>query len=177
MHITKRMLASTTSLVLMLSMAACQPDVKVVVADKAADEKAIRHVLDEITAKFDAADYEGMFAQYRDDVVVSSPGQPDIIGKDAWRAGLGALPKGVVMKMRFDTQELLVDGDMAYERGTFAIEAKDPKSDAMVPVAKARHIHIFRREADGSWKGWRLFENSADPATALLPAAAAAPKQ
>jgi ketosteroid isomerase-like protein len=23
-----------------------------------------------------------------------------------------------------------------------------------------RHIHIFRRQADGSWKGWRLMENS-----------------
>src|SRR4029077_4930097 len=113
------------------------------------DETAIRHVLDEISRTFDAGDYEGMFALYRDDVVISSPGQPDIVGKDAWRAGLGALPKGVSLKMHFDTKELLIDGDMAYERGTFAIQAKDPKSDAFVPVVTARHVHIFRREADG----------------------------
>ena len=138
------------------------------VRDKAADEAAIHHVLDEISSTFNAGNYDGMFALYRDDVVISSPGQPDIVGKDAWRKGLGALPADVKMQMRFDTQELLVDGDMAYERGTFLIEAKDPKTDAFVPVVKARHIHIFRREADGSWKGWRLFENSADPATALL---------
>lgn len=155
-------------LVVLLALGACQPEVKVVIADKAADEAAIRHVLDEISSTFNAGKYEDMFALYRDDVVISSPGQPDIVGKDAWRQGLKALPAGVTMKMRFDTQELEIDGDMAYERGTFTIEAQDPESRAMVPVVTARHIHIFRREADGSWKGWRLFENSADPASALL---------
>jgi ketosteroid isomerase-like protein len=97
------------------------------------------------------------------------------VGKPAWRAGLGALPKGVTLQMHFDTQELEISGDLAYERGTFAIEAKDPNTNAFVPVVKARHIHIFRRDSDGSWKGWRLFENSADPATALLPPPQAMP--
>jgi uncharacterized protein (TIGR02246 family) len=152
-------------------LSACKPGAQVAVADKAADEAAIRHVLDEISSTFNAGDYEGMFALYRDDVIVSSPGQPEIVGKDAWRKGLTALPAGVTMKMRFDTTELLVEGDMAFERGTFSIEAKDPKTDAFVPVVTARHVHIFRREADGKWKGWRLMENSSDPATALLPPA------
>ncbi|MEO8306590.1 MAG: nuclear transport factor 2 family protein [Pseudomonadota bacterium] len=152
-------------------MSACKSEMHVAIADKAVDEKAIRQVLDEVSRTFNAGDYEGMFAQYRDDVVVSSPGQPDIVGKEAWRAGLGALPKGVTLNMRFDTTELEIDGDMAYERGTFVIQAKDPKADTLVPVVTARHIHIFRREADGKWKGWRLMENSADPATALLPPA------
>jgi uncharacterized protein (TIGR02246 family) len=158
----------SAALALLFALAACQPDVKVVVADKAADETAIRHVLDEISSTFNAGDYEGMFALYRDDVVVSSPGQPDIVGKEAWRAGLSALPAGVKMKMRFDTQELEIDGDMAYERGTFLIEMEDAATKAMVPVVTARHIHIFRREADGNWKGWRLMENSTDPKSALL---------
>ncbi len=162
----KRWLAG---LVLLLAVSACKPTVQVVVADKATDEAAIRHVLDEVARTFNAGDYDGMFKLYRDDVVILSPGQPDIVGKQAWRTGLGALPKGVVMQMRFDTQELEIAGDLAYERGTFVIEAKDPKTDALAPVVKARHVHIFKREADGSWKGWRLIENSADPATALLP--------
>jgi uncharacterized protein (TIGR02246 family) len=156
-------------LVLLLAVSACKPTVQVVVADKATDETAIRHVLDEVARTFNAGDYDGMFKLYRDDVVILSPGQPDIVGKQAWRTGLDALPKGVVMQMRFDTQELEIAGDMAYERGTFVIEAKDAKADAFAPVVKARHVHIFKRDADGSWKGWRLIENSADPATALLP--------
>ena len=168
MKFARRMLVSTSCMVLMLSMSACQQGAQVVVRDKATDEAAIRHVLDEISSTFNAGDYEAMFALYRDDVVISSPGQPDIVGKDAWRKGLSALPAGVTMKMHFDTSELLVEGDMAYERGTFAIEARDPKTDAFAPVVTARHVHIFRREADGQWKGWRLMENSSDPASALL---------
>jgi uncharacterized protein (TIGR02246 family) len=168
MNFANRMMSSAGCLVLLVSMAACQPDVVVVTRDSAADEAAIRHVLDEVASTFNSGDYEAMFALYRDDVVISSPGQPDIVGKEAWRAGLSALPAGVKMKMRFDTQELEIDGDMAYERGTFLIEMEDAATKAMVPVVTARHIHIFRREADGSWKGWRLMENSTDPKSALL---------
>jgi hypothetical protein len=46
---------------------------------------------------------------------------------------------------------------------------------AALPTTTHRHVHIFRRQLDGHWNGWRLMENSSDPAPA--PAAApAAPK-
>ena len=38
-------------------------------------------VLDEVASTFNAGDYDGMFARYRDDVEVSAPGAPDIVGK------------------------------------------------------------------------------------------------
>jgi ketosteroid isomerase-like protein len=151
--LAKRWMLSTACLVLLLSMSACKQGVQVVVADKAADEAAIRHVLDEVARTFNAGDYDGMFALYRDDVVVSAPGAPDIVGKPAWRDGLTALPAGVTLKMRFDTQELEIAGDLAYERGTYLIEAKDAETGAFAPLILGRHMHIFRREADGSWKG------------------------
>ena len=157
------------SLILLFLISACdQGPVKVVVGDKATDEMAIRHVLDEISNTFNAGNYDGMFALYRDDVLVSAPGAPEIVGKDAWREELKSLPAGLTLKMRFDTRELEIDGDMAYERGTYLIEAKDPASGEFGPLMEGRHIHIFRREADGSWKGWRLMENSADPRTSPL---------
>jgi len=153
-------------LAMLLTLSACQPAAKVV--DTAADEAAIRRVLDEVASTFNAGNYDGMFALYRDDVVISAPGAPDIVGKPAWREGLKALPAGVPLKLRFDTQELEVAGDLAYERGTYAVEAPDTNG-ALVEVSGGRHIHIFKREADGSWKGWRLFENSADPAAPAPP--------
>jgi ketosteroid isomerase-like protein len=157
------------SLILLFSLCACDNGpLKVVVGDKATDETAIRHVLDEISNTFNAGNYDGMFALYRDDVIVSAPGAPEINGKDAWREELKSLPEGLTLKMRFITQELEISGDMAYERGTYLIEAKDPASGQFGPLMEGRHIHIFRREADGSWKGWRLMENSADPRTSPL---------
>jgi uncharacterized protein (TIGR02246 family) len=143
--------------------------------DKAADEAAIRQVLADVGRHFDAGDYDAMLALYTDDVIVSAPGMPDTIGKEAWRKGIETtLPQGVKMKLRFDTQEIEIGGDLAYERGTFVVEVLDAAGAAQ-PVSGGRHIHMFKRQADGSWKGWRLMENSADPTPAAPPAPPAAP--
>jgi ketosteroid isomerase-like protein len=152
----------------LLALAACsKPSPPPATDTRAADEAAIRHVLDEIGKRFDAGDYDGMLALYRDDVIVSGPGVPEVVGKQAWRQGLETtLPKGIKLKLRFDTQELEVAGDLAYERGNYAVELVDPATNAVKPLLGGRHIHMFKREADGSWKGWRLMENSPDPATA-----------
>ena len=158
-------IAAAGMLGLVLALSACQPRTSTPVADTAADEAAIRKVLDEVASTFNAGNYDAMFALYRDDVVVSSPGVPDIVGKQAWRDSLAAsLPPGMAVKMRFDTQEMAVAGDLAYERGTYHIEITDKATGAAVPPMGGRHIHIFKREADGSWKGWRLMENTAEPA-------------
>jgi ketosteroid isomerase-like protein len=161
---------------LVLALGACAR-VTAPVTDVAADEAAIRKVLDDVASTFNAGNYDGMFALYRDDVVVSGPGAPDIVGKQAWRDGLASsLPPGMAFKMRFDTQEMAIAGDLAYERGTYSIEVTDKATGKVVPAPLGgRHIHIFKREADGSWKGWRLMENSPDPVPAAPPAPAKAP--
>jgi ketosteroid isomerase-like protein len=161
--------------VLALGACARQPQATVVdtVADTATDEAAIRGVLDGIASTFNAGRYDEMFALYRDDVVVSPPNAPDLVGKQNWRSAMEAtIPQNLALNLRFDTQELEVVGDMAYERGTYRMEAADKESGTVLQTVSGRHIHIFKREADGSWKGWRLFENSADP----VPAAAATPQ-
>ncbi|MEP7311961.1 MAG: DUF4440 domain-containing protein [Pseudomonadota bacterium] len=138
--------------------------------DTAADEAQIRQVLGEIASTFDAGDYDGMFARYLDDVIVSSPGQPDIVGKPAWQQAMkSSLPPNVGMKLHFDTQELVVAGDLAYERGTYALQVSDKANGAELAKIGGRHIHIFKRQADGQWKGWRLFENSPDAAAPTGP--------
>lgn len=144
------------------------------VQDVAADEAAIRGVLDEIARAFNAGDYDGMFAQYADDVLVSAPGAPLIIGKAAWREGLKNLPQGVTLVMRFDTEELAVSGDLGYERGTFTMDIFDKPGGTRQGSLVNRHVHIFRRGADGRWLGWRLMENSEEGAPVIPPAAAPA---
>jgi ketosteroid isomerase-like protein len=137
------------------------------VHDPAADEAAIRQSLDEIARAFNAGDYDGMFARYRDDVLVSAPGQPEIVGKAAWRAGLAQLPQNVALRMHFDTVELSVSGDLGYERGTFTMDMADKASGAKIGSVTNRHVHIFKREPDGRWLGWRLIENSPDSPPAI----------
>lgn len=170
----RRLLAAAGVFGLVLALSACAPKTMVPVTDTAADEAAIRKVLDGIANSFNAGDYEGMLALYRDDVVVYPPNAPDVTGKQAWRDGLKtSLPPNAEMKLHFDTQELQIAGDLAYERGLYQISIKDKATGTVAPPLGGRHIHIFRREADGSWKGWRLMENSAEPAAAAAAPAAA----
>jgi len=154
----KRNAAWAGLLGLVLVLSACTPEVKVVVRDKATDEAAIRNVLAEVARTFDAGDYEGMFALYREDVIVSATGAPDVVGRAAWREGLKQLPPGVKLQLRFDTKEVEIDGDLAYERGTFVVSMPDPATGQLQSLFDGRHSHIFKRQPDGSWKGWRLFE-------------------
>lgn len=99
-RLAKRTLVTAGCLVLLLSMTACNQSVQVVVADKAADEAAIHHVLDEIARTFNAGDYDGMFAQYADDVV---------------------------MKMRFDTQELEIGATWPMSAAPFSSKQRIPR--------------------------------------------------
>ena len=162
---------------ILLSGAGCRPadPVPDPVPDPSVDEAAIRGVLDAIATDFNAGRIEDMLSRYQDDVIVSAPGAPDTHGRAAWRETLAtSLPAGVPMTLRFDTEEIAIDGSLAYERGTYVLEVAAPDGAAPPMKIGGRHIHIFRRQGDGSWKGWRLMENSADPATA--PTAAVAPR-
>lgn len=156
---------------LWLGVAGCQPQTETAAApDRAADEAAIRAVLDGIATDFSDGKLEEMFSYYQDDVLVSAPGAPDIIGKAAWRESIDAsLPQDMDMDLAFTTEELEISGDLAYERGTYAITVTDPAAPDQAMRIGGRHIHIFKRQPDGSWKGWRLMENSADPATSPVP--------
>jgi len=150
------MAAVVTTLVIAVMLSACQPKIQVI--DTKADEAAIRKVLADVASTFDAGDYEAMLALYREDVVVSATGAPDVVGRAAWREGLKMLPPSVKLKLRFDTAEVEVAGDLAYERGTFVVTMPDPATGQPTSLFEGRHLHMFKREADGSWKGWRLFE-------------------
>ena len=121
---------------------------------------ALCAVLNEIVRTFNAGDYDAMLALYEADTRVFPPAAPEIAGTDAWRTALAtSLPADLTLRMRFDTEELVVAGDIAYERGTYQVDAAPVGSDTMAPMISGRHIHIFRRQGDGQWKGWRLFEN------------------
>lgn len=41
--------------------------------------------------------------------------------------------------------------------------AADKASGQVVCAATSRHIHILKRQDDGSWKTWRMMSNSAQP--------------
>jgi ketosteroid isomerase-like protein len=71
------------------------------------------------------------------------------------------------------SEELVVNGDWAFDRGQFMthLMPKDPKAQMIMDQGK--YIVILRKETDGSWRVAREIANSNIP---LPPPAAAPPK-
>jgi ketosteroid isomerase-like protein len=159
----------------LLALAACQPGGAVTTP---AEEAAVKKVLADIVTTFNAGDYDGMLADYTDDVLVQSNIGPEITSKEAWRTALkSSMPAGMKLQMDFDTSELKVAGDLAYERGIYTIQAASEGGAPQVAF-KGRYVHILKRDSKGSWKGWRLFEivDQTPPGFVAPGAAAAAPQ-
>ena len=57
-------------------------------------------------------------------------------------------------------------GDLAYEHGTYTLKMTDKASGKTLQDVKNKHIHIMKRQADGSWKTWRMMVSSAESAPA-----------
>lgn len=145
--------------------------------DRATDEAEIHKMLDSIAASFKTGDMNSVLSIYADDVLVLGIDEPDVSGKEAWSKVLADQPKDVTIDVRMDTKELEIAGDLAYERGTYTAEISSKATGALLRTVTNRHIHIFKRQADGHWKAWRLMENATSAArpSSAAPAETPAP--
>lgn len=95
---------------------------------------------------FNRGDAAGCAAFFTEDVMLLPPDQPMIRGRKAFEE---------TYKSRIEdnsggthTNELVdfgVDGDLAYQIGTYAIADSDPPE-------KGKFVNILKRQSDGSWK-------------------------
>ncbi len=66
------------------------------------------------------------------------------------------------MTVHFSTEEVAVTGDMAFEHGTYTLRIADKTTGRVLQDVKNKHVHIFKRQPDGTWKTWRMMINSAE---------------
>lgn len=95
---------------------------------------------------FNRGDAAGCAAFFTEDVMLLPPDQPMIRGRKAFEK---------TYQSRIEdnsggthTNELVdfgVDGDLAYQIGTYAIADSDPPE-------KGKFVNILKRQSDGSWK-------------------------
>ncbi len=110
----------------------------------------MRKILEDFDAAYNEAfnrgDAAGCAAFFTEDVMLLPPDQPMIRGRKAFEE---------TYQSRIEdnsggthTNELVdfgVDGDLAYQIGTYAIADSDPPE-------KGKFVNILRRQSDGSWK-------------------------
>ena len=148
-------------------LAACSPPAPPTVAttaqSTAADEQNIREFLHHIEQVFDASDLEAAASVFTDDAVISAQGAPDAVGNAAIRELYAAAMAQAKLGARFNTEEIRVLGDLAYERGTYTLTVADKATGQVLSTVVNRHIHVLRRQPDGGWKTWRMMTNSPTP--------------
>ena len=95
---------------------------------------------------FNRGDAAGCAAFFTDDVMLLPPDEPMIRGKEAfeetYRSRIEQNTGGTHTNALVDFG---VEGDLAYQIGTYAIEDSDPPE-------QGKFVNVLKRQPDGSWK-------------------------
>lgn len=129
------------------------------------DEAAIRRTLAETERKINQDDFSFVDA-FAEDAVIIAPGAPNIVGFPAIRALYTDVLKQASMEVHFTIEEVVIAGDLAFERGSYTFRLVDRASGKDLQKARNKHIHVLKRQPSGAWKTWRMMVNAAEPASA-----------
>jgi ketosteroid isomerase-like protein len=85
-----------------------------------------------------------------DDHMMISPNRPPVTGKAANDAANGRTFQNSKIDESWTPLETVIDGDLAYQRGTFTVVAT-PKAGGASRTTHGNFMRIYRRQPDGSW--------------------------
>jgi len=161
-----------TGAVVTLLLAACARPAPQLAAASDADVAAVARAV----ATFDSCARTGaldVFMGYVADSVVSlMPDQPATVGKEAVREFYRNFYGIFNIEMRHAPVETYAIGDLVVSRGD-ASGTLTPKAGGPPMPFNNKYLMLFRRQADGSLKVWRVAANTNAPPT---PPPAAAPR-
>lgn len=142
------------------SLAACRSEMSADLSP--ADRTAIKNSIDEYARLANAKDFTGAVRGYftEDGVALPPNGEP-VVGNDAIATWLENFPP--FTDLAFEEVKLEGSGDLAYLHGKYSFMVTPPGATAPVRD-QGKHVTIFKRQADGSWKASLGIFNSDLPA-------------
>jgi ketosteroid isomerase-like protein len=131
-------------------LAACSPQAPAV--DIAAETAALREAAAGYSAAVEAMDAAAVAVYYSDDARAMPPNGPTISGPAEFQAFVEEVSASGDVSLSLDPVEVVVGagGDLGYTVGTVQITAPGP--DGEPTTFEERDVHIWRKQADGSWK-------------------------
>ncbi len=126
------------------------------------DIAAIEDVLIQYCVAMETGDLELWLSLHADDIVKMAPDAPATFGKEELRASTKPLFDNFTIKMDYIREEIQVDGDLGFARGTFTA-TMTPKAGGEPLYMDAKTLGIYKRQAYGSWKLARNCYNSNVP--------------
>jgi len=135
---------------LALAMAACAPQAPSV--DVAAETEALRDAAARYNAAVEALDAPGVAAFYADDCRSMPPNEATLIGPAAFQAFLAEASTIEGFAVSLEPPDVVVGagGDVGYTVGNVQITAPGP--DGELETVEERDVHVWRKQADGTWK-------------------------
>jgi ketosteroid isomerase-like protein len=129
----------------------------------AADEAAIADFNRRYLGAINDGDIATLSSLTTEGHIMLAPGRPPIVGKAANDAANGRVAQQFKIDEHWTPIETVIDGDLAYQRGTFTVAAT-PKAGGETRNTSGNFLRIYRRQTDGSWRMVRDMFNSDKPA-------------
>ena len=127
--------------------------------DTAADEAAIREIISQEVAALSAGNAAGYVALTGPDFEAMPPNEPAVAGADALTTWLNDFFAAVTAQAQYSNEQITVHGDMAVHRYSGQLTLT-PKAGGESMTETIKGLHVFQRQADGTWKMTRDIWNS-----------------
>ncbi len=147
-----------------LLAAGCSGDAPPTFAD---DLAAITAFNERYLKSINEEDIAALSALTTDGHVMLPPNSEPVVGKAANDAMNGGAFERYDFRETWSPVETVIDGDLAFQRGTFTTIAS-PKGDGQRLEVKGSFMRIYQRQANGEWRMTRDMFNSSTPLTQTL---------
>jgi ketosteroid isomerase-like protein len=151
-------------LVLGASVTACET-VRVKKPSAAEDEAAIMEFNQRYLKAINDGDSATLASLTTPEHIMIAPGRPPLIGKEANDAANARAAQMFKIDEKWMPAETFISGDLAYQRGSFTVNATPKAGGGPVRKTSGNFLRIYKRQADGSWRMVRDMFNSDQPAT------------
>jgi uncharacterized protein (TIGR02246 family) len=115
------------------------------------DEQEIRDLIGVWLSATRAGDVESVLELMTPDVVFLVPGQPAMIGREAFEKVLRGMLSTHAIESSSEIEEIAVSGDMAYSRTRLSVTVTSRHGGT--PLQRSGHtLSILRKGDDGRWR-------------------------
>jgi len=126
------------------------------------DIEAIKSLSEDCSRAWNEGDYEGYMALIDEEAMFLPPNAPTFGGIETIRSSYKTSFDSLDFNVAITTEEIHVCGDLAFSRDGWK-GSMNPKDGSEPIVFDNKTLSIYKRQADGSWKYWRIIYSSNSP--------------
>lgn len=105
-------------------------------------------------------DIDTLAALTTEDHLMLTPNRPPLAGKAALVGAMTRAFESTEIDEIWTPVETVIDGDLAYQRGTYVVRARPKGSAAEMRATTGSFLRIYRRQPDGEWRMTRDMFNT-----------------